>query len=354
MTKTKPSAKAQTVLGIIEGCELGVTLPHEHLVVDLSALFTEPSAVEERNLAYEPVSWKNLSWLHYHPLENLDNLRLLDERIATNEAMLFQKAGGNTIVDVTSIGMYRDPKALVRISQATGLNVIMGSGYYIGPSHGPALYTANEEELAEEIVRDIAVGIGDSGIRSGIIGEIGCSWPLQDNEKTVLRAAVLAQRRTGAPITVHPGLSKKAPFEVIEILGEAGADIRRVVMSHVDARITDHSERRKLADTGCYLEFDMWGWEGHFPPHRMAEGFLDLPNDTQRVYDIMRLIDDGYLNQILISHDICRKLSLTCYGGWGYAHISNYGVPMMLQRGMSKQQIDTFMVDNPKRLLCFL
>jgi len=353
MQISKFAGKAQTVLGLVEGKDLGVTLPHEHLVVDGKAFYAEPSGATNRGLADKLVDMGNLSWLRYHPFENLDNVRLLDEQEAIDEVMLFKKAGGNTIVDVTSIGVGRDPKALARISRTIGLNVIMGAGYYTAPSQSPEMSSKTEEEITEEIVRDITIGVGDSGICAGIIGETGGSWPLQDNERKVMRAATHAQQLTGASINIHPGRKTEAPLEIVEILDDAGADLSRVIMSHIDARIRDHSRRCKLAKTGCSIEYDLWGWEGHFPSYWTAD-LLDLPNDTQRVYEIRQLIDEGYLNQILISHDICVKSRRVCYGGWGYAHISNYVVPMMLKRGMTNEQINTIMAENPKRLLCFV
>ena len=353
MDKSELSGKAQTVLGMIEGKELGVTLPHEHLVFDGKFMVAEPSGASERGLANKPVSLENLSWLRYHPYMSMDNMRLLDEQEAINEAMIFKQAGGNTIVDATNVGIGRDPKALARISRTTGLNVIMGSGYYVAPCQPPDMSLKSEEEITEEIVRDITIGVGDTGIRAGIIGEIGCSWPLQEPERKAVRAAAHAQQRTGASINIHPGRKEEAPFEIIEILGEAGAELSRVIMSHIDARIRDHSERCKLLKTGCVAEYDLWGWEGHFPLYWTAD-LLDLPNDTQRIYEIVQLIEEGYLNQILISQDICTKSRRVCYGGWGFAHISNYVVPMMLKRGMTKEQINTIMVENPKRLLCFV
>lgn len=354
MALTELVGKAQTVLGIIEGKDLGVTLPHEHLFFDGKPSFSEPSEASDKGLAYEPVGLRNLSWLRYHSFENLDNLQLLDEQEAIDEAMFFKKAGGNTIVDVTTVGIGRDPQALARISRVTGLNVVMAAGYYTALSHGPGMSSKTEEEITEEMVRDIATGIGASNIRAGIIGEIGCSWPLEDNERKVLRAAARAQQRTGAPLTIHPGRNRKAPFEIIEILGEAGADLSRVIMSHIDIRVRDHGERRRLAETGCCLEYDVWGWEGYYPSYMTTEDFLDMPNDAQRICEVLQLIDEGYLSRILISHDVCRKSQRVRYGGWGYAHISNYVVPSMLERGMTREQIDTIMVENPRRLLCFV
>lgn len=345
--------KAQTVLGAIDPANLGITLPHEHLVVDAKTIVTEPDGASERGLAYKPVSLENLSWLRYHPYASVDNMQLLDEQEAINEAMLFKQAGGNTIVDLTGRGIGRDPKALARISRATGLNLIMGAGYHAAPSHPPDVALKSEEEITEEIVRDITTGVGDTGICAGIIGEIGGSWPLLDVERKVMRAAARAQQRTGASLNIHPGRKEECPLEIVEVLDDAGADISRVIMSHIDARIRSHKERCKLLKTGCYIEYDLWGWEGHFPLYFTGD-LLDLPNDTQRVYDLLQLIDEGYLNQILISHDICTKSRRVCYGGWGYAHISNYVVPMMLKRGMTNEQINTIMVENPKRLLQFV
>jgi len=109
-----------------------------------------------------------------------------------------------------------------------------------------------------------------------------------------------------------------------------------------------------LARTGCYLEYDLWGWEGHFPSYWTADDFMDLPNDTQRIYEVRQLIEEGYLEQILFSHDICAKSRRVGYGGWGLPHILNYAVPMMVQRGITRKQIDTIMVENPKRLLSFV
>ncbi|MBM3143247.1 MAG: phosphotriesterase-related protein, partial [Chloroflexi bacterium] len=94
MAISKIAGKVQTVLGVIESQNLGLTLTHEHLFIDGKCIFTEPEGASERALAYEPVDWHNLSWLRYHPYENLDNMRLLDEQDAIDEAMLFKKAGG--------------------------------------------------------------------------------------------------------------------------------------------------------------------------------------------------------------------------------------------------------------------
>ncbi len=353
MDRLDLAGKAQTVLGPIEGERLGITLPHEHLISDGKALFTEPTVASEKGLAHRPVSMEILSWLRYHPYENLDNVQLFDEQEAIDEALLFKKAGGSTIVDVSNAGIGRDPKALARLSRMTGLNIIMGAGYYTATSHPPEMPSRTEEEIAQEIVRDITAGVGDTGIRAGIIGEIGGSWPFADDEKKVMRAAARAQQATGAAINIHPGRKRQTSFEIVEILADAGADLSRVILSHMEARVRDHAGRCELARKGCCIEYDLWGWEGHYPSYFTAD-ILDIPNDTQRIQEIKQLIEEGYLSQILISHDICTKSRRVRYGGWGYAHISSYVVPMMLKRGVTQEQITTIMVENPRRLLCFV
>jgi len=345
--------KAQTVLGIIEAEELGITLAHEHILMDGSALYAEPAASSDKGRAFKPVDWDVLSWLRYHPFENIDNLRLLDEELMTDEVSYFAAAGGQTIVDQGNIGLGRDPEALARISRVTGLNIIMGSGYYTANSLTRDVLTKSVDEIADEIVRDITEGVGPRRIPAGLIGEIGTSWPMHDFEERSLLAAVKAQKLTGAPMNVHPGRHPDGPIAAARVLDDAGADMTRVAFSHIDGRIRTHEGRLELARYGCYLEYDLFGYEGHFPCFPGADP-IDLPNDTTRIYEICDLMDAGYLDQVLISHDIVCKTKLVAYGGWGYAHISNYVVPMMLRRGISQDVIDTIMVVNPARFYIFV
>ena len=353
MSEASLKGKAQTVLGAIEGQEIGVTLPHEHLLMDGSALYTEPAASADKGNAHKAVGWDILSWLRYHPFENADNLRLFDEEVATREVLHFKAAGGRTVADQGNNGLGRDANALVRISRVTGLNIIMGSGYYTANSLDPQVFSMSVEEMADEIVRDITEGVGSTGIRSGLIGEIGCSWPMHEFEKKSLLAAAKAQKATGAPINVHPGRNPLGPITAARILDDAGADMSRVAFSHIDGRVRTHEGRVELARLGCYLEYDLFGWDGHFPSFYTTE-YLDLPNDTARIYEMRALIDEGFLGQLFISHDIVCKTKLVCYGGWGYAHISNYVVPMMLKRGVGMDIIDTIMVQNPRLFYSFV
>jgi phosphotriesterase-related protein len=351
------AGKIQTVLGTIAPDDLGVTLPHEHFLADFSVRFIEPEEASNKLLARKPVTELGRGWLQYHPMSNMDNLQILDVPVATSEGLRFKHFGGDSVVDVTNIGIGRDPLGLARVSRATGLNIIMGSGYYTEETC-PQLKNLTEEKITEEIVRDITAGVGNTGVRAGIIGEIGTEWPIRDSEKMSLRAAAQAQRQTGAAINVHSGNSPDCPFQIIETLSNAGADISRVVISHVDSRIFDHDTEVRLAKTGCYLEYDTFSFESYYQRRMVLSEAnpikCDMPNDAGRINRIMALIEKGFLNQILISHDQSLKYRLWHYGGPGIAHILENVLPLMREKGMSEEHIHAILVENPGRLLQFI
>jgi len=303
-------------------------------------------------MAHAPLGWDTLSWLRYHPYESLDNVRMLDEVEATEELTLYRKAGGGTLVDVTIPGIGRDPGALARMSRATGVNIVMGTGLYTEPSL-PALYRSmNVDEMAALFVSELREGVGSTGIRAGIIGEIACNWPVAPTELKAVRAAALAQQETGVSISLHPGRNSEAPFHLVSILRESGAELSRVIFCHTDARLRRHEDRIRLAEQGCVLEYDLWGWEGHFPSYWTSDEYMDLPNDTDRLNELRALIDSGHIERVVMSHDICVRSRRVRWGGWGYVHIPTYVVPMMRRRGFSDVEIRQLTVENPRRLLC--
>lgn len=349
-TKSQLTGKALTVLGPISADKLGITLTHEHCLIDMTSNFVEPREAAAKKLANEPVSFKNVGYIRYHR-NNLDNRLLLDEGQAIAEIAPFKYAGGETIVDVTNVDLARDPVALKRISLETGLNIIMGSGYYDKKGQRlSVMEKLTEEDIAEEITKDIFEGVSYTGIHSGIIGEIGCSWPLEDCERKVLRAAGLAQKETGAPLSVHPGRCEDSPFEIINILREVGADLGHTLICHIDRTVFEAKNRYKIADSGVYLEYDEWGVEGYYPE---TVSITDILNDTQRIAQIKDLIKKDYGSQILISHDICYKDRYMAFGGHGYNHILYNAVPAMRRRDMSEEQINDLLIANPARFLGF-
>ena len=231
------SGKAQTVLGAVAPEELGITMMHEHLIVDLRRFFHEPEDPQERIIAHAPVDIDSLSWVFMNWSGSLDNVVLADQDLPADEAGIFKTAGGGTLVDVTSVGLGREPLALRSIAEKTGLHIVMGSSYYLVDFHPPDMDEKSEDDICAEIVRDITEGVDDTGVRAGIIGEVGCSWPLDPNETKALRASARAQRETGAPLSIHTGRHVDSSFEILEVLDEAGADALEAIITTAYQRL---------------------------------------------------------------------------------------------------------------------
>lgn len=350
MTRASMVGEAQTVLGPVPAAELGITLPHEHLLLDLGFTYREPDGASGRGVGREPVDLPNRYGIEYDWFSNLDNVRLIDEATAIAEAVLFGRAGGKTIVDPTSVGIARDPRALQRIARATGLHVIMGAGYYVGPAHPPDMGGRSADAITREIVRDVVDGVGDTGVRAGLIGEIGCSWPWTPNEVKSLRAAAEAARQTGAPLMIHPGRHPDAPEAHLGEVRRVGLDLRRVIICHIERTVLDRARLLAIAETGCYLEYDLFGVEvSHFP-----WGGPDMPSDAGRMRQILWLWTRGHGRQILMSHDVCFKFRLARYGGSGFAHILERIVPRLRREGLGERDIRTLLAENPARALAFV
>lgn len=355
-SRSSLKGKVQTVLGVMNSDRLGFTLPHEHFLIDCSVDFREPINPRDREIAHQRVSFENLSWVRSHIWFNRDNVCLTDVSEAVKEAVLYKEAGGQTVIDVTPNHVGRDPKALVRIAKEAKINVIMGTAYYREPSYKSEMHVESktEGEIANEFIRDIFEGV--DGIGAGIIGEIACSWPMTKNERKVLRAGAIAQQKTGAALMVHPGFYDEAPLEIISILREAGADISRVILCHMEETVKSHSARLRLANTGCYMEWDRFGSDGEYPFYNEGSPNLvpDLPNDPERLNQIIRLIGEGFLKQILISHDTFSKVELHRFGGQGYSHILTNVIPLMKEKHMSEEIIHTITVENTSRISTFV
>jgi phosphotriesterase-related protein len=344
------TGKVQTVLGLVEPSTLGSTQTHEHLLIDLASRVRGeiPAGVQGR--AAEPIRLENYYWNRRNPSSNPDNLRLFSEADAIAEMQLYRATGGGAVVDATSIGIARDPRGLARISRASEVQVVMGAGYYVAEYHPPTVAGLSEDAIYEQIVRDVEEGVDDTGIRSGIIGEIGMTWPVHPDEVKVLRAAARAQVRTGASLLIHPGRNTAAPLHAIGVVKEAGGDPERTIMSHIDRTLFSLEDMVKLAQTGCYVEFDLFGQEISWYPLSP----IDMPNDGTRVDYLCGLMAAGYREKLVIAQDICHKVHLTRYGGEGYGHILENVVPIMRRKGMTQDDIDTILVRNPARILAFV
>ncbi len=346
--KKERSPYVQTVLGPVEPEALGVTHTHEHILSDLSNIAVEPEDPFEREIFHAPMRMDILGYLRYYFTANLDNLRLDDIDMAIAEVDLYRRHGGGAIVEASSIGLNRNPEGLARISRATGVHIIMGSSYYVKEAHPPNMDDISEEEIFEEIVRDVTVGVGSSGIKSGIIGEVGCSYPLSDNERRVLVASARAQRATGAAILIHPGRDQPSPEEIIEVIVGAGGDPCRTIIGHLDRTVMDRQVLLRIAGSGCYLEWDHFSSGLPFYPPNPK---ITMLSDADRAEVIAFMIEHGYGDRILTGHDVASKQRLTAYGGQGYFYIIRRVVPWLKTRGFSDEDIDRLLIHNPARIL---
>lgn len=229
------TSRVVTVRGPVEPTTLGRTSIHEHVTSFLDHVAFDPVDSDVgRELAEAPITLENRWFVSQRFTAMRDNLRLDDEAVAIAEAQRFVAAGGGCIVDPTTDGFGRDPAALLRISRAADLHIVMGAGYYIHPAHPDWLESADEKAIAARIEADLTEGPDMDGVRAGFIGEVGCSWPLTDRERKSLRAAGRAQRATGAAVLVHPGRDPSAPAQIVGELEAVGADLQRVAIAHIE------------------------------------------------------------------------------------------------------------------------
>ena len=337
------SGQVMTVLGPVGADALGVTLMHEHLLNDCRCWWNRPREPSRSRLACEPVHAGIIGELRMDPFVNLDNCRLDDERLAAAELAPVAALGGRTVVDPTCSSIGRDPAALVRIAEATGLQVVTSGGFYLEASHPARLGAMSVDAIADEIVGEAVHGIGDTGVRIGLIGEIGISGDFTANEERSLRAAAQAQTRCGLPLMVHlPGWYRHG-HRVLDVIAAEGADLRHTVLCHMNPSGQDVGYQCALAERGAFLEYDMIGMDYWY-----ADQGVQCPSDEENASAIAGLIARGHLGRLLLSQDVFLKMMLTRYGGFGYAYVLRHFLPRLRRHGLDEAAIETLMVANPR------
>ncbi len=336
----------QSVAGKIDRRELGITAPHEHVMLDLSGFFRPRPVRGIKDPGTERVKMENLGILNRDPYALRDNFLLDDPALQAEELIRFREAGGRTVVDATMPGIGRDPLLLREISSRTGLNIVAGTGYYVGATHPDYLADMAPESIAELMIKEIEEGIDDTGIRAGFIGEIGISEEFDQRERRVLRAAAIAQTSTGVAMHIHINPWTVDGAEAAEIVFGEGVAPSRVNICHVDVENREEYIK-KLLGMGVYVEFDNFGKEYYVRREARAPGYGLFASDIDRVRLIKRLIGMGHIKQLLLSCDVCLKGLLRAYGGWGYDHVLTNIVPMLEEEGISAEQVNQLLVENP-------
>ncbi len=341
-----------TVTGPVEVETLGVTTIHEHLYFDGSWIYSPSDDPDTRKMAESPLNMSTLGWARKVGYGHLDNSHRLDLNEAIEEIARFKLAGGHTVVDQTPPALGRDPVALRKIAEATGLNIIMGGGYYEERRHPDYLKDRTVDDITKELVREITIGAGDTGVRMGIIGEIGTGHLFTPAEEKVLRGAAIAQASTGIPLSIHHNIWGRHGPRVLEIAKEEGADLSHTVLCHndLDARC-DPSYYEAVASTGAYLGFDTFGQTDvyHYSDHQKPGRVY--PTDYERAENVAKVVEAGYLEQVVLAMDLLTKVQLRRYGGFGYDHLLDGVLPLLTAVGLTDEQIKVILIDNPARLL---
>lgn len=339
----------QTVLGPVRPERLGMTLMHEHLFLDIRrpAHSPNPRPGEWDAAADDPLTLENLAAVR-RGRPNADNDVLGDFDTMLDEAGDFVRQGGGAMVEVTTVGIGRDARALARLSRASGLHLVMGSGWYQKDLHPAGFAERGLDALTAEIVRDIVEGVDGTGIRSGIIGEVGAEGdPVDPQEMRSVRAAGRASAVTGAPITLHMGGFGEERLRVLDALEEEGADPRSVIFGHAGTIADDMSLARRLLARGVSVEADFlgatgspWGTLFPFTDRSVARGFAEL-------------VADGWGSQLVLGGDVCQRVQLRRCGGHGYGYVVDHFLPTLAEFGVPPETLDMIMIENPARLLAF-
>jgi phosphotriesterase-related protein len=338
------------VTGLVAADDLGVTLPHEHLLIDFSCRYS--AAADEGALGPQPQladRWKLLR----EPAGYRVNLIGTSIDSAIQECRHFIAAGGRTIVDLTPRGAGDDAIGLRHIAEATGLNVIASTGYYIDAALPDWVRQATVRELADRLVDDVQTG-GAEAVRRGAIGEIAIEGPTE-LELRCVRAAGQAQARTGAPVFLHvmSGILpsyRDSTEEVIELYRREGGDLRRLVLCHQDGSGDDQTYQERLLKRGIWIEYDTFGSEGVFA---FGDTYIQLPTDSRRIAELADLVRAGFQAQLLISQDVCYQTGKRSWGGTGLAHILDTLKPRFIAGGISGAVFDRLMSENPRSLFAF-
>jgi phosphotriesterase-related protein len=302
----------ETVLGPIEAERLGPTSMHEHLLSDASGL-------------------------------GIPDVVLDDAELAVEELTRSAEAGIEAVVDPSVWGFGGPAPGLKEISRRTGVAIVAGVGAYIPKTRPEWLTALDEDALADEFRRALLDHLPGCDFRAGIVGMLAPGLPLDDGERSRLRAGARAAAETGSAAVVRLDPRRRDGLEVLEVLGEAGLAAERVVFSNVDGYARDLGALRELAAAGATLKW-CFGYE---TPPRPG---LATATDAERADAVVALLAEGHTRQVLAC-GIWTKAALHAHGGWGYDHLPVDVLPMLRERGLDDAALTSLLVDEPRRLL---
>jgi phosphotriesterase-related protein len=317
-------AKIQTVNGPIDSAELGTTLMHEHVFV-----------LDAEVLQNYPEEWGG------------DDTRIADAIKRMNE---LKSKGVDAIVDLTVLGLGRYIPRIQRIARETPIHIIVATGIYTYNElpfyfhfRGPDTPFGGAEVIADMFVRDITEGIADTGVKAGILK---CATDIPGVTKDIeriLRATAQAHRRTGVPISTHTNARKRVGLDQQRIFCEEGVDLSRVVIGHSgDTTELDYLE--ELIGNGSYIGMDRFGLDA-------------IVSFEDRVNTVATMCERGHAGKMVLSHDAAcfnhwlpERLVPQFMPNWHYLHIHNDVIPALKKKGVTDEQLDIMLVQNPRAI----
>ncbi len=281
----------------------GYTFAHEHLHIDLS-------------------SFKN----------NID-CRLDQYDLICGEMKTLYALGVRNIIEMTNRYMGRNPQFMLDIMRDTGMNVMACTGYYQHDFYPPHVASTPADVLAQEMINEIEIGIEGTGLKAGIIAEIGSSVDvITPDEAKMFAAAAIAHRETGRPISTHTSFSTMG-LEQLALLKKYGVDLARVVIGHCDLK--DNLDNiLRMIDLGAYVQFDTIGKNNYYP-------------DEKRVAMLQEIARRGLLDHVMLSMDITRRSHLKANGGPGFDYLLTTFVPLLQDAGFTQSDVDLMLRDTP-------
>lgn len=314
----------QTVRGSIDSSQLGVTLMHEHVFV-----------LDTEVLQNYPEEWGD------------EEKRVAGAVTRLNE---LKSRGVDSIVDLTVIGLGRYIPRIVEIARQTRINIIVATGIYTYQNvpmyfhfRGPGTVLDGPELMVDMFVHDIEEGIAGTGVKAGILKCATDEPGVTKDVERILRATAQAHRKTGVPISTHTHAGKRVGLDQQRIFREEGVDLSRVVIGH-SGDTTDLRYLEELVGNGSYIGMDRFGLD------------TILPFEA-RVNTVAQMCQRGHAGKMVLSHDAA------CYNHWlperplpailprwHYLHIHNDVIPALKQKGVTDEQLNTMLVENPRKI----
>lgn len=304
--------KIRSVTGDIDASKIKGTMIHEHIVFDISKIRGDNVSV----------------------LGGMDTISAIEA-----ELKKLKGYGINSIVEQTNMGMGRNPLLLNEISSNTGVFIIAGTGYYKEGFYPDEVFKMSEREIADKLTQEILNGIEGTEVKAGLYGEIGSSHrEIKTIEEKVFNAVIISHKETGAPISTHCELGTMGT-EQMKIFDREVIAPEKVSFGHQDLN-TDSQSQLQLLKWGAYVQFD-------------TIGKVNYRADEDRMNNLLRLLDKGYEDKIMLSCDITRKTYLKAFGGYGYTNLYENFITKLVKLNLGQSIIDKLLIENPKKFLAF-